>query len=658
MARVGRSGPNRNKRFHGSRRFMAPRTTARFTVGLCILGGGVLAGCSSASSSGIELVTHGSMTASHGVQLAGQTLYVNNVHAWNALTPSRKKEIEGELLAKRPSFIASVHHKQPLLPLKMAMRARAVVTDDLLTAQDSAATTGSMSLQWTNETHSTSPCALAGIIDACLGSVVSQSFSDTSTGTASSQLWATGFAEADTEQELIARYTTGSTPEPITTSVTITAVNVQTGFSIAGCAQSDLGAASAIGSLVPKASVYGMAGCISTFNTVLPEGKAAQLLEDGYSAVKDGAAAWSGEGPLTCAAMNGAMAGGNIATDLALLKSTAPGPSVNANCDSHTFPSQSLGDVAQHSTVAVYGSLNIQALAEGGTESNTLFAVMSACVTAASTMSCTYSTITPPVQRPPSDSAIQSAICAAPGTPKDSGDDHCGVTNIQISTVDPNWVWASVGCYNPQGQLDCDQDGVIYNMSTQQLIGPTNVGFCYGGTPTPGYSSVPPAVLAGWGMTPCSSPSTTTTAPSALTAELLTCEPPSPLPAGEGGPGYDSPAVEPSDFWFICGVAGDPPAQFENLTWTSWSASSASGTGDFTTNDCVPDCASAMPVNYPVNLSLSQPVDVAGYSVPVFSLLTVDFSGTLPPSIGAELTEVTPTEYTAQFPMTCPTGCS
>jgi hypothetical protein len=113
-----------------------------------------------------------------------------------------------------------------------------------------------------------------------------------------------------------------------------------------------------------------------------------------------------------------------------------------------------------------------------------------------------------PAPRSPSAASIDSAICAA-AVPHVGGGDHCAVSYLKVSTVDPNWVHATIGLYNPQNQPESDESSVILNLSTHELIGPADDGFCAEGTPIPRYSSVPASVLASFGLTPCSSPATT-----------------------------------------------------------------------------------------------------------------------------------------------------
>ena len=129
----------------------------------------------------------------------------------------------------------------------------------------------------------------------------------------------------------------------------------------------------------------------------------------------------------------------------------------------------------------------------------------------------------PPPSKPssPSNVAIQNAICAAVfhGAPVSGG--QCRATNVKVSTADGSWVYAHEGIYNAQGQLASDNDQVLLNLTTHELIGPTNVGFCPGaiggGTVIYGYASVPAVVLASLGLSPCSPPAATASSPPAST---------------------------------------------------------------------------------------------------------------------------------------------
>jgi hypothetical protein len=50
------------------------------------------------------------------------------------------------------------------------------------------------------------------------------------------------------------------------------------------------------------------------------------------------------------------------------------------------------------------------------------------------------------------------------------------------------------------------------------------------------------------------------------------------------------------------------------MTWTTWSATEAVGTGTYKLDDCNPNCAAATPVNVPMVMTLSQPVKVCSSS--------------------------------------------
>jgi hypothetical protein len=143
--------------------------------------------------------------------------------------------------------------------------------------------------------------------------------------------------------------------------------------------------------------------------------------------------------------------------------------------------------------------------------------------TSPATFPAAATTPTPAASPSPSVASIKRAICAA-AVPQVSGGDHCAVSYLKISTVDADWVHATVGLYNSQDQPESDGASVIFNLSTRELVGPADDGFCVEGTgtPIPGYSSVPANVLTGFGLTPCSSavatksPTTKTTPPLTL----------------------------------------------------------------------------------------------------------------------------------------------
>jgi len=76
--------------------------------------------------------------------------------------------------------------------------------------------------------------------------------------------------------------------------------------------------------------------------------------------------------------------------------------------------------------------------------------------------------------------AIQNAICAEVYHGGVQGG-QCRATNVKVSASNAAWVYARVGVYNARGQLASDSDLVMLNLTTHEVIGPTNVGFCRAG---------------------------------------------------------------------------------------------------------------------------------------------------------------------------------
>jgi len=69
----------------------------------------------------------------------------------------------------------------------------------------------------------------------------------------------------------------------------------------------------------------------------------------------------------------------------------------------------------------------------------------------------------------------------------------------------------------------------------------------------------------------------------------------------------------------------------EHLTWSSWTASSATGQGSLWLNLCKPDCADGTIAHYPVKTALSHVKDSS--DGPWFGVLTITFEGTRPGSL-------------------------
>jgi hypothetical protein len=133
-----------------------------------------------------------------------------------------------------------------------------------------------------------------------------------------------------------------------------------------------------------------------------------------------------------------------------------------------------------------------------------------------------------------------------------------------------------------------------------------------------GCSTVPMALWSALGVQ-CQ---TGTTAPPASIPQLLACQSTS-----------EVPAVMPTKVELACATDN---AYLDNVTWSSWTSQSATGSGDLHLNDCTPDCADGTFQTFPgATVVLSNPATVtyttasgAGAS----ALLFTSMSGTFPQS--------------------------
>lgn len=134
-------------------------------------------------------------------------------------------------------------------------------------------------------------------------------------------------------------------------------------------------------------------------------------------------------------------------------------------------------------------------------------------------------------------------------------------------------------------------------------------------SPTPATSAPPP--------TSTTSPTPTSTVP----AHSVPALPPLPgAPPCGGVPGASSPEVRPTSLILAC---ADFNARVEDISWASWGYSQAIGSGTFTENQCVPDCAQGTFTNYPdSSVLLDDPSDSSG--VPIFQQVIVTPSGNAP----------------------------
>jgi hypothetical protein len=97
-------------------------------------------------------------------------------------------------------------------------------------------------------------------------------------------------------------------------------------------------------------------------------------------------------------------------------------------------------------------------------------------------------------------------------------------------------------------------------------------------------------------------------------------------------PNTNSPVSHPGGITIACGDGG---VNVTNIDWTSWSQTSATGSGDLQVNTCTPDCASGAIDSYPGSrVALTQPVTSGG--VRTFSCVTI----TSPAASGVQTTPI------------------
>jgi hypothetical protein len=76
--------------------------------------------------------------------------------------------------------------------------------------------------------------------------------------------------------------------------------------------------------------------------------------------------------------------------------------------------------------------------------------------------------------------------------------------------------------------------------------------------------------------------------------------------------------VRPAHLTMACGNDRNPNVE---VTWTSWTANAAIGTGTVTLNTCIPACADSSFITYPATITVSD--DVLG----MFQDLTITPTG-------------------------------
>ncbi|MGH3151028.1 MAG: hypothetical protein ACRDOB_09895 [Streptosporangiaceae bacterium] len=122
----------------------------------------------------------------------------------------------------------------------------------------------------------------------------------------------------------------------------------------------------------------------------------------------------------------------------------------------------------------------------------------------------------------------------------------------------------------------------------------------------PASAPASPAVTA----TPVSSPSVTATASPSTAAAQTGAN--TFLAAGQDTNG--TPLHEPACGGFGCALSGDSTAFLYKMTWTTWSATQAIGTGTYKLDSCNPNCAAGTVYPVPTTVTLSQPVKVCSSS--------------------------------------------
>lgn len=175
--------------------------------------------------------------------------------------------------------------------------------------------------------------------------------------------------------------------------------------------------------------------------------------------------------------------------------------------------------------------------------------------------------------------------------------------------------------------------GLELSLSTKPAASTTSAGHPAG----TGGSGGPPGGTAQSGATP---PQARSTPPAAQPPTPTTTTQPATAPAAPPGPAAlpgvvddcsgpgptgTRTAVEPASIMIACADGG---LRLEDLTWTSWTSTSAEGHGVLLANDCTPDCAQGTFHSFPGAFELSHPEPSS--SGVVFSEVTATYTRTVP----------------------------
>ena len=116
--------------------------------------------------------------------------------------------------------------------------------------------------------------------------------------------------------------------------------------------------------------------------------------------------------------------------------------------------------------------------------------------------------------------------------------------------------------------------------------------------------------------------------------------PPTPVPSVLAQCNYPGagPAVEPGTIMIAC---GDGSAFLDHLTWSSWTRSTATATGDYTQDTCTPDCAQGTFVSTPATVRLDYPIETSAGKE--FAMISFTYADPAAPGGSFTETEVAPT---------------
>jgi hypothetical protein len=84
------------------------------------------------------------------------------------------------------------------------------------------------------------------------------------------------------------------------------------------------------------------------------------------------------------------------------------------------------------------------------------------------------------------------------------------------------------------------------------------------------------------------------------------------------------PSIKPTGFQYNCGAA-HPYSWLQDLTWTTWNTTIATGHGTFASNTCTPDCAAGNLEYRPASIELSDPARMDGFLL--FTRMDIAFEG-------------------------------